>query len=173
MPDLIENGLLAWHYFSQETTQSLCAHARKKQCTVNSRLLYALNQSLLHKDHLGPHFNWLIPVNLRGALSRSRSAYSNQVSSILYLASRLDSLEKTQRVVHGQLERGEHWRHYRRMRYLCCLPLWIRKWILKRQRLRQTIPTGTFSNLGAWDAPTSQGKDPFWLFCPHWLPTTK
>ena len=25
VPDLIENGLLAWHYFSQETTQSLCA----------------------------------------------------------------------------------------------------------------------------------------------------
>lgn len=166
VPELVEKGLLAWHHFSLDASQAICAHARHKQCTVNSRLLYSLHQSLLKKEHVGPHFNWLIPVNLRGALSPLRRAYSNQVSSILYSGSRLDSLEETQRAVHGQLARGEHWQQYRRMRSLCRLPLWMRTWILKRQRLKQAIPTGTFSNLGAWDASTSLEKDHFWLFCP-------
>ena len=45
VPELVEKGLLAWHHFSLDASQAVCAYARHKQCTVNSRLLYTLHQS--------------------------------------------------------------------------------------------------------------------------------
>ena len=161
----IENGQLAWHHFSLEASQALQSRVRQLRCTVNSLLLHTLNKSLLQGNTVGPDFNWLIPVNLRGGLSLRRSS-SNQVSYIHHTQRSAYCVQSTHRELHLQLQRGDHWRQYRRMRYFCRLPLSLRQWILKRQHLKLAVPTGTFSNLGQWDAEASLKKEYFWLFCP-------
>jgi|GEM_PF-2808728 len=163
--DCIENGRLAWHHFSLEASQALQSRARELQCTVNSLLLHTLNKSLLPGNTMGSDFSWLIPVNLRGGLSLRRSS-SNQVSYIHHTERTAYCVQSTHRQLQLQLQRGNHWRQYRRMRYLCRLPLSLRQWILKRQRLKLVLPTGTFSNLGQWDAEEALKKEYFWLFCP-------
>ena len=159
----IENTQLAWHLFSQKDSKAFNACARLCKCTVNSLLLYTLNKSLEYNKALSSTFTWLIPVNLRGALS-SRRPSSNQVSYLYYTSNRANCVQATHRDLHARLQCGEHWKQYHRMQSLYRLPLFLKKWILKRQSRKHIGQIGTFSNLGQWDKAVSLEKNIFGFF---------
>ena len=157
---------LAWHVFTEEETANLLAACRHQHVTVNSLLLKHLDAAI--RPELGipsARIPWMIPVNLRGDV-RYRDDTENHVSSIDALVGPDDSAFRIHQEILQQLDRGEHRANFLLMELGGILSQGLKSRYLLRDRSRRRGNIGAFSNLGSWDARTTNDSGDRWLFCP-------
>jgi len=153
---------MAWRLFTQEETAQVVAAARQAGVTVNSYLLAHLDRAVSAELVApGAGRRWMVPVNLRGAVSRP----TVQAPHMAFYGVDLEG-EAAPRTVQQRVDRLRRRRYHWGMWILLHLGRLlgkegIRNDIRKRERQKHGV-TGMFSNLGTWDV----GGAGSWLFCP-------
>lgn len=153
---------MAWRLFTPEQTAQIIAAAKAAGVTVNSYLLFHLDRVV--SDELvapGAARRWMVPVNLRGAVTRP----SVQAPHMSFFGVDLEgdvSPRAVQLRVDRLKQRGYHWGMWMMLHLGRLLgPDGMRKDIRKRERQKHGV-TGMFSNLGCWHVEGAGN----WLFCP-------
>jgi hypothetical protein len=152
---------VAWHLFGARETQAIVQAAKAAGVSVNTFLLYHLDAAARELTPASAARRWMLPINLRGAVTRPREGPPHMA----FLGVDLDdgaAPAQVQARIDALREKAYHW------------GVWIllqagrlmgkqgmRRDIAKRER-QQHGWTGIFSNLGAWNI---DGADS-WLFCP-------
>jgi hypothetical protein len=153
---------LAWRLFTPGETARIAAAARAAGVTVNSYLLCHLDRAVAAELVApGAARRWMVPVNLRGAVTRP----SVQAPHMSFLAVDLEgdaAPQTVQQRVDRLKRRGCHWGMWLMLHLGRLLGKeGMRKDIRKRERQKHGV-TGMFSNLGSWHVDGAGS----WLFCP-------
>lgn len=153
---------VAWRVFDVEQTQALVAAARAVGVTVNSLLLSHLDTAV--QGQWVPDDQprrWMIPVNLRGAVSKPEENVPHMSFFTVDVPGRSD-VHKIHAIVDRCRRSGQHWGMWSLLHLGRLLgEEGMRRDIRKRERQRHGA-TGMFSNLGVW----STGDQNCWVFCP-------
>ncbi|WP_198119452.1 hypothetical protein [Massilia rhizosphaerae] len=153
---------VAWRFFTQEETARIVAAAKAAGATVNSYLLCHLDRAVSAELVApGAPRRWMVPVNLRGAVTRP----SPQAPHMSFFGVDLEG-DVAPRAVQQRVDRLRRRRYHWGMWMLLHLGRLLgkegmRNDIRKRERQKHGV-TGMFSNLGSW---TVDGAGS-WLFCP-------
>jgi hypothetical protein len=160
---------VAWHVFDEQATTQIRRVCRKSGITVNSFLLKhltkAIRPSLLDESSVVP---WMIPINLRGKVSRERDT-ANFTSYVGVQICSYESAFDIHRKIYAALGRGEHWANWYAYEVGRLASKSVKKQMLKRDLAMSQWNLGSFSNLGDWDPdktidqPECEGP---WLFAP-------
>ena len=160
---------VAWHVFSEGATTQIRRACRKASFTVNSFLLKHLSKAV--RPYLADQSSfvpWMIPVNLRGKVSRERDT-QNHSSYVSVKVQSYSTVRNIHSDIYSALSRGEHWANWYSYRASSGLTDGLRKQLLKMERCTSQWNLGGFSNLGDWDAEKkitlSDCAGP-WLFSP-------
>jgi hypothetical protein len=153
---------VAWRLFTDEQTKKIIAAAKAAGVTVNTYLLFHLNETVSAElTPQGSSKRWMIPVNLRGAITR-HAVLPPHMSFLGVDVEREVSLSQLQASINRLKERGYHWGMWVMLHLGRLLGAdGMRKDIRKREQQKHGT-TGMFSNLGAWDVPGGAS----WIFCP-------
>jgi hypothetical protein len=144
------------HGFSEEDTKTVISNAKAAGVSVNTFLLFHLNQSIQKNLLVVPGDNvWLVPVNLRGPLRR-KDISSNHVSFFpirikpSYDVARLGELTQT------NIKRMCHW-----VSWYFINAIGKKRGrdgvyaVVKKNLDAQRSLVGVFTNLGIWPPPES------------------
>lgn len=157
---------VAWHVFDQATTDRIIERCRNADYTVNSFLLSKLGSALF--PDLSPdteRMNWMVPVNLRGKVKRTRDS-ENHVSFVRVPLERADTPSTVHRKIYRELDRGEHWASWNAYTATRFLPLWIKRMMIRADRATSQLMVGAFSNIGSWNDDNRLEEAGDWLFAP-------
>jgi hypothetical protein len=153
---------VAWTLFTEEQTKQIAVIAKAAGVTVNTYLLFHLDAVVACRLTLpASSRRWMIPVNLRGAVTRDPEA-SPHMAFFAVDVDHESSLNRLQSQIERLKERGYHWGAW--------LALNAGR-LIGRRAMRQDLLkaekknhgwTGIFSNLGVWEVPGSGA----WIFCP-------
>ncbi|MCP5525322.1 MAG: hypothetical protein H7A47_00765 [Verrucomicrobiales bacterium] len=160
---------VAWHVFDEDLTAMIRRVCRKAGYTVNSFLLKHLARAIrpsLH-DQTAP-MPWMVPVNLRGAVSRSRDT-DNHSSYVSVRVRSWETVYDVHRSIYAALASGEHWAHWWTYKTGNFLPRGVRAMLVRRGRAVAQLNIGSFSNLGLWDSDRQINQPEClggWLFAP-------
>ncbi|MEJ6581343.1 MAG: hypothetical protein QNL68_16280 [Akkermansiaceae bacterium] len=160
---------VAWYAFSAEETRKIREASRSLSVTVNSLLLRHLDSTIRSglADSRQSLF-WMIPVNLRGAVTRA----NDEENHSSYITARIEATDDTPRIhreVHRKLAMGQHmltWKTYSVGRVLS--PAFKKK-IIRMNRAMAEPCIGAFSNLGQWDGDEKMTGNELagnWFFSP-------
>lgn len=153
---------LAWNLFSEEETLQIISQAKAAEVTLNTYLLFHLD-AVVRKHLTGTEANrcWMLPVNLRGVITRETEASPHMSYLGVELAKDI-SLSQLQSKITGLKKDCFHWGTWTLFKSLFLLgKSGIRKDILDRKKKHHGW-TGTFSNLGNWNVVDAG----HWIFCP-------
>ncbi len=142
--------LLAWHVFTQEETKAIEKRAIKLRASVNSYLLSHLTAVVADEFvKQGTSFHWMIPTNLRGALSLDNpksnhcSIYSLNVDG----GASASTLQKLSRELYL---RGDDWAFYWTIKFMGkFLPHKLSRFFQKDME-KKNPHIGCFTNIGYW-----------------------
>jgi len=153
---------LAWHLFSEGQTRRIIAAAKLAGVTVNTYLLFHLDAAVsarLTQPSSGRR--WMIPVNLRGAVTRQ----PENAPHMSFLAVDLNGDEspgKVQKQIDALKSRAYHWGAWVALHAGKVIGArGMRNDLMMREK-KQHGWTGIFSNLGVWEVPGGC----HWIFCP-------
>lgn len=153
---------IAFKIFSIEETIKIKKAAKKADVSLNTFLLYHLNQSVL--DFFASQMDkvsWRIPVNMRGAV-HILSETANAWGFIQIIYEKNISMKQLQLLIKEHLEKHEHWGFWLLCNILGSLsPDFILN-ATKNDIKKGFFLTGVFSNLGDWSHPI-QDPDEAWL----------
>lgn len=142
------------HGFNERETQTLLANAKASGVSMNTFLLFHLNQSVQKFLLQEPGENvWIVPVNLRGPLKR-KSVTANHVS---FFPVKIDpdyDLAKLGQVTQQNIKRGCQWVNWYFINLLGRRA--GRKGVynvVKKNLEAQSGIVGIFTNLGVWPSP--------------------
>ena len=160
---------VAWHVFDESGTTQVRRVCRKAGVTVNSFLLKHLTKAIRPslKDH-SSSVPWMVPVNLRGGVSRSRDT-ENHSSYVAVRVRSFDTVYDVHRSIYKALGRGEHWANWIAYQSGALLTAGMKRYLISIERCMSQWNIGSFSNLGDWDSeklitqPACEGP---WLFAP-------
>lgn len=160
---------VGWHVFDEGTTVQIRRVCRKAGVTVNSFLLKHLTKAIRPslKDHSST-VPWMVPVNLRGGVTRSRDTENHSSYVGVHIHS-YDTVYDVHRTIYKALGRGEHWANWIAYESGALLTRGMKRYLISIERCMSQWNVGSFSNLGDWDAGkqisriTSEGS---WLFAP-------
>jgi hypothetical protein len=153
---------VAWRVFTPAQTAQIVDAARAAGVTVNSYLLHHLDRVVADEMVApGAGRRWMVPVNLRGAVTRP----SVQAPHMSFLGVDLEG-DTSPRAVQLRVDRLRQRRYHWGMWLLLHLGRLLgkdgmRKDIRKRERQKHGV-TGMFSNLGSWHVEGAGN----WVFCP-------
>jgi len=160
---------VAWHVFEEAPTLQLRRLCRRLGITVNSFLLKhltkAIRPALMDEAAVVP---WMIPVNLRGKVERSRDT-ENFSSYVGVRVRSYETVRDVHRTVYEALARGEHWANWYAYYSGRFLGMSMKRLLITTEKCTSQWSLGGFSNLGEWDAdcrwnaPELAGP---WFFCP-------
>ncbi len=153
---------LAWKLLTPQETAAIAAAAKDAGVTVNTLLLHHLDAAVTRRlVPLAADRLWMVPVNLRGAVTRPREASPHMA----FLGVRIQapsSLGALQDQVTRLRQRGAHWGAWIALHAGRLVGArGLRADLVKREK-KQHGWTGIFSNLGSWSVPGSDG----WIFGP-------
>jgi hypothetical protein len=152
---------VAWHSFSAPETQAIVAAAKVAGVSVNTFLLHRLDGVVKHLTPPSTARRWMLPINLRGAVTRALERSPHMA----FLGVDLDdstSLPQAQQRIDTLRAKAYHWGVWVLMQAGRLMGKdGMRRDIAKREA-QQHGWTGIFSNLGTWNV---DGAKP-WLFCP-------
>lgn len=160
---------VAWHVFEEAATTQIRRVCRKEGITVNSFLLKHLTKAI--RPYLADQSSvvpWMIPVNLRGKVSRARDV-ENHSSYVGVAVRSYETVHDVHHNIYAALARGEHWANWYAYLATRFLTPGMRKYLLRIERCTSQWSLGGFSNLGDWDAekeitqPDCVGS---WVFAP-------
>jgi len=156
------NERLAWKLFSEQETAAITAAAKSAGVTVNTCLLRHLDAAVARR--LMPQSSgrlWMIPVNLRGAITRPNPA-APHMSFLGVSIEGEPSLSALQAQITRLKQRGYHWGAWLVLNAGRLVGAkGLRDDLLKREKKHHGW-TGIFSNLGAWSVPAGG----HWIFGP-------
>ncbi len=157
---------VAWHVFDEQTTERITAASKEASCTVNSFLMSRLAEAVFPDvAEETKSMGWMVPVNLRGKVSRGRDS-ENHVSFVRIALERGDSPQKVHRKIYRELGRGEHWANWNAYIATRFLPLWAKRAMIRADRATSQFTIGVFSNLGRWSGDSRPDLKGDWLFAP-------
>ncbi len=160
---------VAWHVFSETTTMQIRRVCRKASITVNSFLLKHLTKAIRpYLEDESATVPWMIPVNLRGKITRA-SDVENHSSFITLKIASYDTLRDVHRKVYEELAAGNHWANWFAYDSSRFLSKGILRYLVDSERYMPVWHIGAFSNLGDWDPEkkiTSPDCNGSWLFAP-------
>lgn len=160
---------VAWHVFDEATTVQIRRVCRKASYTVNSFLLKHLTKAV--RPFLADQSStlpWMVPVNLRGRVSRERDV-DNHSSYVSVKIQSFETVYDVHRRIYQALAAGEHWANWNAYKTGNVLPDGLKQMLIRLDRATAQWNLGGFSNLGIWDSgreishPDCQGS---WLFSP-------
>ncbi|MDB6026473.1 MAG: hypothetical protein JWM68_2696 [Verrucomicrobiales bacterium] len=164
-----EPTAVAWHVFSETTTTQIRRVCRKANITVNSFLVKHLTKAIRpYLQDEAAIVPWMIPVNLRGKITRD-SDVDNHSSFITLRVASYDTLRDVHKKIYAQLAAGNHWANWFAYDSSRFLSPGIIRYLVDSEKYMPVWHIGSFSNLGDWDAEksiTQKGCDGDWLFCP-------
>lgn len=143
--------------FTHVETEHLSALCRRCGISKNAFLLEAVNRTIVPEVVNGTCFGkWVFPVNLRGAVNKSRDT-SNHSTAIALSVDRFTTAEDLDRQIRNGLKSGAHWATWwilnigriiglRGVRYLSIASEKNSHWL------------GTFSNMGEWNLNGPEGE---------------
>jgi len=160
---------VAWHVFDELATLQMRRVCRMAGVTVNSFLLKHLTKGLRpYLEDQSSSVPWMIPVNLRGKLTRDRDT-ANFSSYIGVKVRSYETPHDVHRNIYAALGRREHWANW----YACytsrLMTQGMRKFLIAREWATSQWNLGSFSNLGDWDAEKEITQSEClgdWLFAP-------
>lgn len=146
-----QEGTFTCCILSREQTQAIAKEARKAGASVNSYLLWALDQSLRHLwiQNSGP-FYWMIPVNMRGA-SKKPVDTSNHASWIWADTLAAKTPLEIQNRIQERFREGFHWGAWLALNIGRLIRVRGMNFFLDKAQHIEEHWVGTFSNVGAWD----------------------
>jgi hypothetical protein len=160
---------VAWHVFTEAETTQIRRVCRKAHITVNSFLVKHLSKAVRpHLENESAIIPWMLPVNLRGKITRS-SDIENHSSFITVKLASYDTLHDVHRKIYKALESGNHWANWFSYDSSRILGAGMRRFLIDKEKYMSEWHVGSFSNLGDWDAQkeiTNSGCTGEWLFCP-------
>jgi hypothetical protein len=163
---------VAWHVFDEGATLQIRRVCRKAGVTVNSFLLKNLTKAIRpYLEDQSSVVPWMIPVNLRGKVTRRRDT-ANHSSYVGVKVRSFETVRDVHRNIYAALGRGEHWANWHAYRVGRLLTSGMRKLLIAKGLATSEWYLGGFSNLGEWDhekkitSPACQGA---WLFSPPTL----
>ena len=160
---------VAWHLFDEYVTTQIRRACRKNSFTVNSFLLKHLTKAI--RPFLADESSripWMIPVNLRGKVSREQDT-ANYSSYVGLEVNSYETIRDIHQKIYAALGRGEHWANWYTYRATGWTTPRMKQVMIAKELAMSQWNIGSFSNLGDWDAektitqPDCQGN---WLFCP-------
>jgi len=160
---------VAWHLFEESATTQIRRVCRKTEVTVNSFLLKHLTKAIrpFLEDHSAV-IPWMIPVNLRGRVSRDRDT-ENHSSYVGVRVQSFETVHDVHKKIYAALGRAEHWASWDAYKLGRFLGAGLRRYLVATERCMPQWNLGGFSNLGDWDSekkitnPQCAGG---WLFSP-------
>ncbi len=153
---------LAWRLLSVAQTKRIVAAAKRAGVTVNTYLLFHLDAQVCGAlaAPKSPR-RWMIPVNLRGAVTR----HSEAIPHMSFLAVDVGddaSPGGLQAELTRLKRRAYHWGSWLALNAGRLLGRAGMRRDMRNRERRNHGWTGIFSNLGVWEVA---GSDP-WIFCP-------
>jgi hypothetical protein len=154
---------LAWHVFDEEQTAQIGRAAKAAGVTVNTYLLFHLDAAVVSAQLTKPASSrrWMIPVNLRGAVTRP----TKDAPCIAFHGADLadgGSPSELQTQIARLKARNCHWGVWAALHAGNVIGAQGMRWDLRNREKKNHGWTGLFSNLGAWEIPGSGS----WIFCP-------
>jgi hypothetical protein len=154
---------VAWTLFDAAQTAALVSAAKSAGVTVNTLLLHHLDTAVRAQWVApGADTRWMLPVNMRGAVTRPASNPPHMSFLAADLAAMPPTLPELQGHIDRALSTAQHWGMWSLLQLGRVLgEKGMRADIRKRERQGHGA-TGMFSNLGVWN---TEGAG-HWLFCP-------
>jgi hypothetical protein len=153
---------LAWWLFTEEQTRQIASAAKAVGVTVNTYLLFHLDAVIASQLTVpGSRRRWMIPVNLRGAVTREVEAAPHMAFFCVDL-DRDSSLTRIQAQISQLKQRGYHWGAWLALNLGRLIGREALRRDLRAKQSKRHGWTGIFSNLGVWEVT---GSAP-WIFCP-------
>lgn len=153
---------VAWRVLSEDQTAAIVAAAKAAGVTVNTYLLFHLDAAVSAElVAQGASRRWMIPVNLRGAVTRHAVEPPHMSFLGVDLEHRL-SLQGLQALVDRYRQRGYHWGMWIMLHLGRLLGAEGMRGDIRKREKQQHGTTGMFSNLGAWKVEGAAN----WMFCP-------
>ena len=160
---------VAWHVFDEAATLQMRRVCRKAGVTVNSFLLKNLTKAVRpFLEDQASVIPWMIPVNLRGKITRS-SDTANYSSYIGVKVRSYETVYDIHQHIYEALGRKEHWANWYAYQMGRFTTHGLRKFLIAKELAMSQWNLGSFSNLGNWDSEkeiTQAGCQGKWLFCP-------
>lgn len=153
---------IAWKLFSSRETATLVAAAQAAEVTVNTYLLHHLDAAVAQR--LTPASSgrmWMIPVNLRGAVTRPNPA-APHMAFLGVQAEGVPSAAELQAQITRLRQRGYHWGSWAALHIGRVIGARALRTDYVSREKKHHGWTGIFSNLGAWSVPGSES----WIFAP-------
>lgn len=159
---------LAFFVLSREETALAARLARRQGASLNSLLLWAINQAVARwLDESAPEACWMVPVNMREALA-GLPISTNRVAFIEVRLRPEAGVSEVHAAIRGQLSAGAHFTAWDAYQLAGALGLLPRR--AARAAFAPPRRTGAFSNIGAWTTPGAE--EDAWVICPPPLRST-
>lgn len=153
---------LAWKLLTKEETRQLTAAARAAGVTVNTYLLFHLDAAVASQLAApASSRRWMIPVNLRGAVTRPVEAAPHMAFFAVDIASDR-SLSGLQAQITRLKTRAYHWGAWLALNAGRLIGPDAMRRDMRARETKQHGWTGIFSNLGIWEVPGAGS----WIFGP-------
>ncbi len=157
---------VAWHVFTEDETREVIVFSKCMGVTVNTLLLHLLDQTA--RDYLecpSAITGWMLPVNLRGAVSLSEETMNHSSCVNVKLHEKSD-FKGTHEAIMDAIGRGQHiqnWMGYISGRWLSDRR---RRRLISQDKAMSQWNLGCFSNLGVWDSEKRFDTGDAWCFVP-------
>jgi hypothetical protein len=153
---------VAWDLFTERETRGMVLASKIAGVTVNTYLLFHLD-AVVSAQLVRPETNrlWMVPVNLRGAVRRSREA-ALQMAFFGVDLDRDVSPAGLQAQISTLKERAYHWGAWIALHAGALLGAEGLRRDVRRREQKNHGWTGIFSNLGVWNVPGAG----HWIFGP-------
>lgn len=163
------NNLITWKIFSHEETLQIQQTAAAMDISLNTFLLYHLNQAVLaFFESPSNQVSWRIPVNLRGAV-RPIAPTANQWGFIQVIYEKTTTPQELQHLIKDALQHHGHWGTWLLCNLLGSLSAQFLQNAIKKDIEKGFFLTGVFSNLGDW-SQSNQNPHEAWVIG---VPVTK
>ena len=167
---------ISWHAFDETETLRIRRVCRKAGVTVNSFLMKNLSKAIRSfLEDPSSVVPWMILVNLRGKVFRSRDT-ANYSSYICIKIQSYETVHDIHRKIYAALARKEHWANWYAFILARLTTHRMRKYMLENNLATSSWNIGGFSNLGDWDPEKEITADEClgsWLFSPPLLRSQK
>ncbi len=157
---------VAWHVFSERETGNIVKQSKLLGVTVNTLLMHTLDQTIresLKDKHSGT--TWMLPVNLRGAVSMQEETMNHSSCINIKLGSQ-NTFDDTHKAIYTALEKRQHWQNWKGYVAGSWISKKQKKKLLMNDKAMSQWNVGCFSNLGIWDSDKKLGNKDTWFFTP-------
>jgi len=141
-------------FFDKDETLEISFLSKKMNVSLNSLLLYLIDEVIAEKLNSRSKRVWLIPVNVRDDIDENNEG--NEVGFIDAIVSSKCKVETLHRQIKNRISRYEHLGGILGVGLGVVLGEYLLRRLVNVNKYLQ-VRTGVFTNLGSWDAKSKEG----------------